>query len=70
MATIEQLLPMKRVCELTSLSKSEIERRIESKAFPARVALSKHPRGRKAFVASEVHEWIQRQIEMRRERSF
>jgi predicted DNA-binding transcriptional regulator AlpA len=66
METIEQLLPMKRVCELTSLSKSEIERRIEAGVFPGRVALSSHPRGRKAFVASEVREWIQRQVDTMR----
>jgi predicted DNA-binding transcriptional regulator AlpA len=66
MVTTEALLSMKRVVELTTLSKSEIERRIERKAFPARVALSRHPRGRKAFVASEVYAWIQRQIETRR----
>ena len=54
-----RLVPMKQVVFLTSLSKSEIERRVEAHMFPQPVRLSQHPRGRKAFWWHEVQDWLQ-----------
>lgn len=53
-----RLIPMKEVVYLTSLSKSEIERRIEANRFPHPVRLSQHARGRKAFWFHEIQDFL------------
>ncbi|WP_424043880.1 helix-turn-helix transcriptional regulator [Methyloceanibacter sp.] len=59
------MVNLKVVMQMTSLSRSEIARREESGKFPKRVHLSAHPRGRKAWVEREVHDWIDRHISAR-----
>jgi len=58
MRQIERLLTRKQVRELTTLSLTEIDRKEEAGKFPERVRLSDNPRGRCAYVESEVLDWI------------
>lgn len=55
-----RFIKLPEVKRLTSLSTSEIYRRLEAKAFPLQIRL-----GAKsvAWIESEIHEWINQQIE-------
>jgi prophage regulatory protein len=66
MSQTERLVSMKVVQELTSYSRTHIARLEKAGKFPRRVRLSPHPRGRMAWLESEVNEWI---LERIRERS-
>jgi prophage regulatory protein len=60
-ASGERLLPIQEVSVRTSLSRSEIYRRIGLGEFPKPVRLSGSPAsrgGRVAFLASEIDAWI------------
>ena len=61
--TPKRFIKLPEVKRLTSLSTSEIYRRLEAKAFPLQIRL-----GAKsvAWVESEIHEWINQQIEQGR----
>ena len=59
MVTTYRLLSRGQVCDLTSLSKTEIDRREARGEFPKRVRLSKHPRGRCAYVETEVMRYLE-----------
>ena len=61
--TPNRFIKLPEVKRLTSLSTSEIYRRLEAKAFPLQIRL-----GAKsvAWVESEIHEWINQQIEQGR----
>ena len=61
----DRLVSLKVVMQMTSLSRSEIARREELDEFPKRVHLSAHPRGRKAWIEREVHDWIAQHISAR-----
>jgi predicted DNA-binding transcriptional regulator AlpA len=56
-AVVMRFLTMEQVSEITTLSPTEINRRIEAGTFPAPVRISKHPRGRKAFPDFVIEEW-------------
>lgn len=60
-----RLINLKVVMQMTSLSRSEIARREELGLFPMRIRLSPHTRGRKAWVESEVLDWIEQCISER-----
>ncbi len=60
-----RLISLKVAMYLTSLSRSEIARKEMAGEFPQRVALSPHPRGRKAFLESEVLDWVWQRISER-----
>lgn len=61
--TTKRFIKLPEVKRLTSLSTSEIYRRLEAKAFPLQIRL-----GAKsvAWIESEIHEWINQQIEQGR----
>lgn len=61
--TPNRFIKLPEVKRLTSLSTSEIYRRLEAKAFPLQIRL-----GAKsvAWIESEIHEWINQQIEQGR----
>lgn len=61
----KRLVNLKQVMQMTSLSRSEIARREGIGEFPNRVHLSPHPRGRKAWVLSEVQHWVDQAIATR-----
>jgi predicted DNA-binding transcriptional regulator AlpA len=65
MRQIERLLSRNQVRELTTLSLAEIDRKEHSGKFPKRLRLSDNPRGRCAYVASEVLAWIAEHIARR-----
>ena len=48
----------KKAKEMTSLSLSHMERLEKEGKFPKRIRLTDHPRGRCAYVESEIQEWI------------
>ncbi|MGR9372359.1 helix-turn-helix transcriptional regulator [Rhizobium leguminosarum] len=49
---------MKETCEITSLSRSTIDRLVEVNMFPEKVPLTGNPRGRKGFRVFEVLQWM------------
>ncbi len=49
---------MKETCEITSLSRSTIDRLVEDKMFPEKVPLTGNPRGRKGFRVFQVLQWM------------
>ena len=65
MSQTKRLISMKVVMQMTSLSRSEINRREGENRFPKRIALSPHPRGRKAWVESEVQDYVLKHIQAR-----
>ena len=58
MLKVERLLSRKKVKELTSLSLAQIDRLEKAGKFPKRIRLTDHPRGRCAYLESEILEWI------------
>lgn len=50
-----QLLSIKETCKLTSLSRTSLWKRVKDGEFPKPIALGGV---RKAFVKSEIEEWI------------
>ena len=58
MLKVERLLSRKKVKELISLSLTQMDRLEKANRFPKRVRLSEHPRGRCAYVESEILKWI------------
>ena len=58
MLKVERLLSRKQVKELISLSLTQMDRLEKANRFPKRVRLSEHPRGRCAYVQSEILKWI------------
>ena len=63
----KRLISMKVVQDLTSYSRTHIARLEERGKFPLRVRLSRHPKGRVAYLEEEVHDWIQERIRERPE---
>lgn len=59
----EKLLKISKVCELTSLSATEIGRREKSGTFPKRIQISEK---RSAWVGSEIEAWVQATIKTAR----
>jgi prophage regulatory protein len=57
-----RLISLNQVCELTSLSRTAINKLRLCGEFPQTVSLGDR---RVAFVLSEVHDWIQRRINAR-----
>lgn len=55
----ERLLKIEQVCEQTTLSETELKRRIASGTFPKPVSIG--PK-RKAWVGSEVDAWVKETI--------
>jgi predicted DNA-binding transcriptional regulator AlpA len=53
-----RFLKKQEVKQATTLSYAEIDRREKLKRFPKRRSLSGHWRGRKAWIESEIHEWM------------
>lgn len=53
-----KFLTKEQVCELTTLSKAEIDRREAQGRFPRRRRLSHHPRGRVVWLYHEIVEWM------------
>ncbi|AWI57934.1 hypothetical protein AB395_00002281 [Sinorhizobium fredii CCBAU 45436] len=49
---------MKETCEITSLSRSTIDRLVEDEMFPKKVPLTNDPHGRMGFRVSEVLNWL------------
>lgn len=58
----EHLLPVKRVCEITSLSRTTIYRHVRAKTFPKPVQITSHRIG---WPESEIEAWIARQKDQR-----
>ena len=58
MLKVERLLSRKQVKELISLSLAQIDRLEKAGKFPKRIRLTDHPRGRCAYVESEILKWI------------
>ena len=67
MSQTPRLISMKEVQQLTSLSRTHIGRLEEEGKFPLRVRLSRHPRGRVAYEATKVYDWIHKRIRERPE---
>jgi predicted DNA-binding transcriptional regulator AlpA len=67
MTKVERLLTRRQVREIVSLSLAEIDRRekAEPPRFPIRVRLSSNPRGRCAYVQSEIEEYVRQMIAQR-----
>ena len=65
MLKVERLLSRKKVKELTSLSLAQIDRLEKAGKFPKRIRLTDHPRGRCAYLESEILEWIADRIVQR-----
>jgi predicted DNA-binding transcriptional regulator AlpA len=55
---MRRFMKMKEVCEITTLCRAEIDRRIRAGRFPRPKRLSKHPRGRIVFEAQEIYDWM------------
>lgn len=62
---MQRLMSMKQVCDLTSLSRATIYRKVDDGTFPAPIALGDRKRnklgqltGRIAFIAELVEKWI------------
>jgi predicted DNA-binding transcriptional regulator AlpA len=55
---MRRFMKMKEVCETTTLSRSEIIRRILAGRFPKPMRLSTHPRGRIVFEAQAIYDWM------------
>ena len=60
---MERLLKISKVCELTSLSATEIDRQEKAGKFPKRIQISEK---RSAWVGSEVDAWVQAKIKTAR----
>jgi len=58
MQEMERLLSRKQVKEIVSLSLAHIDRLENEGKFPKRVRLTDHPRGRCAYVKSEIQDWV------------
>ena len=58
MSQTQRLISMKVVQEHTSYSRTHIGRLEAAGKFPKRIRLSQHPRGRVAYVESEVRDWL------------
>jgi len=58
MSKVERLLSRKKVRELISLSLAQMDRLEKVGKFPKRIRLTDHPRGRCAYLESEILEWI------------
>lgn len=69
MSKVQKLLSRKEVRTLTTLSLAHIDRLEQAGVFPARVRLTSHPRGRCAYVAEEVFDWVTRRTLERAARS-
>lgn len=61
-----KLISINQVCELTSLSRTAINKHRANGNFPHEVRVSD---SRLAFVEAEIHEWIQARINDRTERA-
>ena len=59
---VQRLISRRRVKDITTLSLSEIDRKENAGKFPRRVRLSDNPRGRCAYIESEVLDWIAKRI--------
>lgn len=67
MSQAKRFVSMKVVQQLTSYSRTHIARLEKAGKFPQRVRLSPHPRGRMAWVESEVIDWMQQRMSERSE---
>src|SRR5436305_13814255 len=50
---------IKEVCRLLHVSRETLRRWEQADWFPKRVSFTQHRRGRKGYLASEVHGWIE-----------
>jgi len=62
---VERLLSKKQVREIVGLSFAQIARLEKAGLSPLRVRLSDHPRGRCAYVESEIAAWVAERIALR-----
>lgn len=65
---MEGFYTVKEVCKLLRVARETLRRWEREGGFPRRVRFSRHPRGRVAFLKSEVNSWIAARSASRAER--
>ena len=63
--TVERLLSKKQVRDIIGLSYAQIARLEKAGKFPNRIRLTDHPRGRCAWLESEIMAWVAKRIALR-----